>query len=251
MFPVARLTADPNDTNPKAPGQPDPRRNLALTWMTQVGSTVTAEFSLPPRNVLNNIDKPPEPMTPGNKALYPYLGKTWSVDFAVCPSATAPTADGQAAEMAATIGRLGASNVSVGFYAVSSAATGRIGGLLPADSGYAAAALAAARSAGLMFEGSRLPPAGTLRRISVAGWNPATSYGIIIFVNGDPATAVTTYQKPSWVPPAGDASFQPRFRAFALAGGRLAIGVEASAKVTSRDFADLVITLPSNARLRS
>lgn len=68
----------------------------------------------------------------------------------------------------------------------------------------------------------------------------------MITVGGDSATAVTTYQRP----PAG-AQYQPRFRAFALAGGRLAIGVEASAKVTSRDFADLVITIPANARLRS
>jgi len=32
---------------------------------------------------------------------------------------------------------------------------------------------------------------------------------------------------------------------------RLAIDVEASAKVTHRDFADLVITVPADARLKS
>jgi len=85
-----------------------------------------------------------------------------------------------------------------------------------------------------------------MRGVSLTSWDPNQAYGIVITVGADPATAVTTYQKP----PVG-AAYQPRFRAFALAGGRLAIGVEASAKVTSRDFADLVITLPANARLKS
>lgn len=52
----------------------------------------------------------------------------------------------------------------------------------------------------------------------------------MIIVLADSATAVTTYQKP----PVG-AEYQPRFRAFALTGGRLAIGIEASEKLTSRD----------------
>ena len=235
MFPVARLPADPTDPNPADPSTPDPKRELSLTWVSQIGNTVTAEFSLAPKNVLNSS---------GNKALLPDLGKTWTVSFMV--PAVGLTAGGQRSELAATIGRLGTSNVAVGFYAVADARSGSIGGLLPNDAGYAAAALQAARSAGLMFEGSRLPAAGRMRGVSLTGWDPGTAYGIVITVGGDSATAVTTYQRP----PAG-AQYQPRFRAFALAGGRLAIGVEASAKVTSRDFADLVITIPANARLRS
>lgn len=231
MFPAARLPADS--------GQPDPRRELSLTWISQVGNTVTAEFSLAPENVLPN-----DPANPGNKALLPYLGKTWTVSFMV-PTVGLNT-DGQRSELAATIGRLGTSNVAVGFYAVADAKSGGIGGLLPTDAGYAAAALQAARSSGLFFEGSQLPAAGRMRGVSIAGWDPGKSYGIVITVGGDPATAVTTHQKP----PTG-AGFQPRFRAFALAGGRLAIGVEASATVTSRDFADLVITVPANSRLKS
>lgn len=206
---------------------------------------MTAEFSLAPENVLVNLKKRDDPTTPGNKALYPYLGKTWTVSFMV--PAVGLTTDGQRSELAATIGRLGASNVAVGFYAVADADSGRIGGpLLPTDAGYAAAALQAARTAGLFFDGARLPAEGRMRGVSLTNWDPTQAYGIVITVGGDPATAVTTYQKPPV-----NAAYQPRFRAFALAGGRLAIGVEASATMTSRDFADLVITVPANARLKS
>lgn len=225
QFPVARIPGAPADSS----------RDLTLTWLSQVGNTVSAEFSLAPKAVLPSD---------GNKALTPYLGKTWNVSFMV--PATGVSTSGQRSEMAATIGRLGTSNVAVGFYAVSNANSGSIGGLAATDPGYAAAALAAARSAGLFFEGSRLPTAGRMRDVSLPGWDPGQAYGIVITVGGDPATAVTTYQKP----PVG-AEYQPRFRAFALAGGRTAIGVEASKQVTSRDFADLVVTLPSNARLKS
>ena len=196
----------------------------------------TAEKYPAPAGVRPTID--------GNKALMPYLGKTWTVSFMV--PATGVSTDGQRSEMAATIGRLGTSNVAVGFYAVSNAQSGSIGVLAATDPGYAAAALAAARSAGLFFDVSRLAAAGRMRAVSCTGWDPGQAYGIVITVDGDPSTAVTTYQKP----PAG-AAYQPRLRAFALAGGRTAIGVEASEKVTSRDFADLVMTLPSNARLKS
>ncbi|MFM7136939.1 MAG: hypothetical protein ACKO1M_07710 [Planctomycetota bacterium] len=230
IVPLARLPADPAD-----PNTPASKRALSLTWLSQVGNTVTAEFSLAPRNVLGDR---------GSPALLPYLGKTWTVSFMV--PAVGQTQGGQRSELAATIGRLGTSNVAVGFYAVADARSGSVGGLLPSDAGYAAAALQAARSSGLMFEGSRLPAAGQMRGVSVTGWDPGTAYGIVITVGGDPTTAVTTYQRP----PAG-AQHQPRFRAFALAGGRLAIGVEASARVTSRDFADLVITVPASARLQS
>ena len=226
QFPVARILGDPADAS----------RELTLTWLSQVGSAVSAEFSLAPTGVLPTID--------GNKALMPYLGKTWTVSFMV--PATGVSTDGQRSEMAATIGRLGTSNVAVGFYAVSNAQSGSIGALAPTDPGYAAAALAAARSAGLFFDVSRLAAAGRMRTVSCTGWDPGQAYGIVITVDGDPSTAVTTYQKP----PAG-AAYQPRLRAFALTGGRTAIGVEASEKVTSRDFADLVMTLPSNARLKS
>jgi cytosine deaminase len=238
MFPVARLPADPNDPNPADPNELDPRRELSLTWLSQVGNTVTAEFSLAPANVLVNRTDAKNPKSPGNKALYPYLGKTWTVSFMV--PAVGLNTDGQRSERAATIGRLGTSNVAVGFYAVADARSGSIGGLLPTDVGYAAAALQAARSSGLFFEGSRLPAAGRMRGVSLTGWDVGKAYGIVVTVGGDPATAVTTYERP----PTG-AEYQPRFRAFSLAGGRLAIGVEASAKVTSRDFADLVITVPA------
>jgi len=224
-FPVARIPGDPADSG----------RDLTLTWLSQVGNTVSAEFSLAPRAVLPSD---------GNKALMPYLGKTWTVNFMV--PATGLSTNGQRSELAATIGRLGTSNVAVGFYAVSNANSGSIGGLAANDPGYAATALDASRSAGLLFEGSRLPAAGRMRDVSLSGWDPGQAYGIVITVGGDPATAVTTYQKP----PVG-AEYQPRFRAFALVGGRTAIGVEASEKVTSRDFADLVVTLPFNPRLKS
>ncbi|MGB8853547.1 MAG: hypothetical protein WCC69_08285 [Pirellulales bacterium] len=226
QFPVARIPGDPADSS----------RELTLTWLSQIGNTVSAEFSLAPGGVLPTID--------GNKALLPYLGKTWTVSFMV--PATGVSTDGQRSEMAAAIGRLGTSNVAVGFYAVSNATSGSIGGLAATDPGYAAAALAAARSAGLFFEGSRLPAAGRMRDVSLTGWDPGQAYGIVITVGGDPATAVTTYQRP----PVG-AAHQPRLRAFALAGGRTAIGVEASEKVTSRDFADLVVALPFNTRVKS
>ncbi len=72
------------------------------------------------------------------------------------------------------------------------------------------------------------------------------AYGIVFTVGGNPATAATSYQRPGTA-----AGSQYRFRAFALSGGRSAVGIEASPTVTSRDFADLVVTLPTNVRVRS
>jgi hypothetical protein len=234
-FPVARIPGDPADA----------RRELSLTWLSQVGNTVTAEFSLAPANVLKNLADPDDPKTPGDKALYPYLGKTWTVSFMV-PSMAAD-ARGQASETAVSLMRLGTSSVTVGFYAVSNAASGAVNGILPGDAGYAAAALAAARSAGLVFgAGNRLPAPGAIRTVSTGNFDPAKSYGIVFTVGGNDATAVTSYQRPGT-----EAARQYRFRTFALSGGRSAVGIEASPTVASRDFADLVVTLPSNLRMRS
>jgi len=128
-------------------------------------------------------------------------------------------------------------SVAVGFYPVADAASGAIGGLRPADAGYAAAALAAARASGLMFaEGDRLPAQGAIRTRTVPNLDPAKSYGIAFTISGKDVTSVTSYERPG-----ASAGSQARFRAFALPGGRMAVGIEASPTVASRDFADLVV----------
>ncbi|MEX1077252.1 MAG: hypothetical protein WED27_12510, partial [Pirellulales bacterium] len=141
---------------------------------------------------------------------------------------------------------LGTSRVAVGFYPVSSV-SGVVNGLMPTDPGYAAAASVAAQAAGLIFNPpARATAAGAVRTVSAGRFDPAVSYGIVFTVGGNPATAATSYQRPGTA-----AGSQYRFRAFALSGGRSAVGIEASPTVTSRDFADLVVTLPTNARVRS
>jgi cytosine deaminase len=226
MFPAARIPGDPADA----------RRDLALTWLSQVGNTVTAEFSLAPRGVLPSD---------GNKALSPYLGKTWTVSFMV--PTTGSDGRGQASEGSLSLLSLGTSRVAVGFYPVSNAASGAVNGLAPTDPGYAAAALAAAQAARLMFSPpARATAAGAIRTVSAGTFDPAMSYGIVFTVGGNPATAATSYQRPGTA-----AGSQYRFRAFALSGGRSAVGIEASPTVASRDFVDLVVTLPTNVRVRS
>jgi len=214
----------------------DSRRDLALRWLSQVGNTVTAEFSLAPRGVLPSD---------GNKALAPYLGKTWTVSFMV--PTTGSDGRGQPSEQALSLLSLGTSRVAVGFYPVSNAASGAVHCLAPTDPGYAAAALAVARAAGLMFNPpARATAAGDVRTVAAGRVNPAMSYGIVFTVGGNAGTAATSYQRPGTA-----AGSQYRFRTFALSGGSSAEGIEASPTVTSRDFADLVVTLPTNARVRS
>jgi len=98
----------------------------------------------------------------------------------------------------------------------------------------------------MFAEGDRLPAQGAIRTRTVPNLDPTKSYGIAFTVGGKDVTSVTSYERPG-----ASAGSQARFRAFALPGGRMAVGIEASPTVASRDFADLVVTLPANLRVRS
>lgn len=55
---------------------------LTLTWLSLLGGTATAEFSMAPRDVLGKTNK---------AALLPYLGKTWTVSYNVPAASSRPS----------------------------------------------------------------------------------------------------------------------------------------------------------------